>query len=216
MKLSIRASITLVMLALLLAACLPTAPTQQEQPQIQGTPQQSAQDVQSSIETAVAQTVEAQNQIGTSVAETMTAQPTATATATLLALPTLTPFDISTPTRVPSVSGGGSTTTPDYMCDVIRVRPYDNTEFLHGQDFDIKWTILNTGKKVWPAGYDLKYYSGPLMTNAGTVQLPEMDPKDQFSVVFDAKAPDEPGFHVMTWVVEGKLCFPYVAIYVRR
>lgn len=214
MKTSIRASITLVILALLLAACIPATQSQQA-PQVQSTPQQSnAQDVQSEIETAVAQTVEAQNEIGTSVAQTMAAQPTATFTETPFALPTLTPFDISTPTRVPVISGGGSQPQADYACDIIHVRPYDNTEFLHGQDFDIKWTILNTGRKIWPAGYDLKYYSGPKMTNAGIVQIPELDPGEQFSVVFDATAPEEPGFHVMTWVVESKLCFPYVAIIV--
>jgi hypothetical protein len=53
------------------------------------------------------------------------------------------------------------------------------------------------------------------MTGAGTVQLPSMAPGDQFSVVFDAVAPDEPGFQVMTWVVQGQICFPYVAIFVK-
>jgi len=212
MKTSIRAIITLFTLALLLGACLPAASGQQD-PQSQNT--QSPQNVQSEVETAVAQTIEAQNQVGTFVAQTMAAQATATFTATPFAIPTLTPFIISTPTNKPSSGGGGGSSKPDYACDVIHQRPYDETEILHGQSFDIKWTILNTGTKIWPAGYDLKYWSGPHMTSAGIVQLPEMDPNEQFSVVFDAIAPDEPGRHVMTWVVEGQLCFPYVLIIVQ-
>ena len=39
-------------------------------------------------------------------------------------------------------------------------------------------------------------------------------PDDQFSVVFDAVAPDETGLQVMTWVIEGQICFPYIAIIV--
>jgi hypothetical protein len=208
MKTSIRAIITLFTLALFLGACLPATPGQQD-------PTQSPQDVQSQVETAVAQTIEAQNQVGTFVAQTMAAQATATFTPTPFTIPTLTPFVISTPTNKPS-GGGGVPSKPDYACDVIHQRPFDNTEFLHGQSFDIKWTILNTGAKTWPAGYDLKYWSGPHMTSAGTVQLPEMDPNEQFSVVFDATAPNEPGLQVMTWVVEGQLCFPYVAIIVTK
>ena len=215
MKKSNRAMITLVILALSLSACLPaTASNQPQSQQVQNT--QSSQDVQSDIGTAVAQTVEAQNQVSTFVAQTMEAQATLTptATATLFSLPTVTPFVVTTPT-VRSSGGGGAPPKAEYSCDIIHQRPYDNQEFLHGQEFDIKWTILNTGTKTWPAGYDLKYWSGPKMTGAGTVQLPSMAPGDQFSVVFDAVAPDEPGFQVMTWVVQGQICFPYVAIFVK-
>jgi hypothetical protein len=215
MKTSIRAILTLFTLALFLGACLPASSGQPQDTQAQNT--QSPQDVQSEVETAVAQTIEAQNQVGTFVAQTMEAQATATFTVTPITIPTLTPFVISTPTNRPGGNGGGGAPPkPDYACDVIHVRPYDNTEILHGQGFDIKWTILNTGAKIWPAGKDLKYYSGPKMTSAGTVQIPELDPNEQFSVVFDATAPDEPGLQVMTWVVEGQLCFPYVAIIVTR
>lgn len=219
MKNSNRAMITLFILAFFLGACLPaTTSSQPQSQQVQNTQSvQNAQNVQADIETAVAQTVEAQNEVGTLVAQTMAAQATLTPTptATLFALPTVTPFIISTPTNRPGGSGGGSSPAKaDYSCDIIHQRPYDNSEFLHGQKFDIKWTILNTGTKTWPAGYDLKYYSGPKMTGAGTVQLPQMAPDDQFSVVFDAVAPDETGLQVMTWVIEGQICFPYIAIIV--
>ena len=222
MKKTNRAIITLLILAFFLGACLPSTSTgQQQSPQVQNTQAvqqnaQNSQNVQAEIETAVAQTVEAQNQVATFVAQTMEAQATSTPspTATLLSLPTLTPFAVSTPTNKPSGGSGGVPPKAEYSCDIIHQRPYDNSEFLHGQKFDIKWTILNTGTRTWPAGYDLKYYSGPKMTNAGTVQLPQMKPNDQYSVVFDAVAPDETGLQVMTWVIEGQICFPYIAIIV--
>lgn len=213
MKTSIRAIITLFTLALFLGACLP-ATSGQQNPQIQNT--QSLLDVQSQVETAVAQTIEAQNQIGTFVAQTIQAQATPTFTATPITFPTLTPFVISTATNRPSGGGGGGGSSKSALsCDVIHQRPYDNSEFFPGQEFDIKWTILNTGTSSWPAGYDVKYWSGPKMTSAGTVELPAMDPDDQFDIVFDAAAPSEPGFQVMTWVVEGQICFPYIAINVK-
>jgi hypothetical protein len=106
---------------------------------------------QSDIGTAAAQTVEAQNRQHF-VAQTMEAQATLTptATATLFSLPTVTPFVVTTPT-VRSSGGGGAPPKAEYSCDIIHQRPYDNQEFLHGQEFDIKWTILNTGTKTWPA-----------------------------------------------------------------
>jgi len=88
----------------------------------------------------------------------------------------------------------------------------DNTVFKPNKEFDIRWTIVNTGTKPWPAGLDVKYYSGPLMSTTTFAELPAMDPGDTYEVILDAFAPSKKGFHVMTWVVEGKLCFPYVAI----
>ncbi len=186
-------------------------------------PGQSPEQVQAQIETSVALTISAQQQIDDAVAQTVAAQATPTFTATPTGavtiptftpvIPTVTPFTVNTPAS--SGGGGGGVYAADYSCDVIRVRPFDNTEFNQGTDFDIKWTILNNGRKAWPAGYDLKYYSGPKMTAATRVELPALAPGDQYSVVFDATAPDDLGFQVMTWVVEGQLCYPYTAIIVK-
>ncbi len=199
---------------LLLTACVPAQSGT-------GTP---GSDVQGQIETSVALTVEAQGQIGTSVALTVAAQdPTETATATFTPtalIPTITPL-VSTVTPLPPPSGGGTSggvpPKADYACDVIHQRPFDNTEFNPGEEFDIKWTILNTGTKSWYQGFDLKYLSGPNMTTTGVtrLQLPAMAPGDQYDIVFDAKAPMKKGSHVMTWLVDGPTCYPYVAIIVK-
>jgi hypothetical protein len=117
-----------------------------------------------------------------------------------------------------SSSGGGSgTNTPhEYSCSAINRRPYDNTIFRPGDKFDIKWTIVNTGTKTMVAGLDLKYNSGPQMTNRTRVELPELKPDAQFVVDFDAVAPQKEGTHIMTFVVDGQLCYPYVAIIVEK
>jgi len=205
--------ITLAAIMLVLTACVPG---------------QTPVDVQAQVDTAVAQTMSAQDQVATSVALTVAAQnPTSTSTAVFTAtsssastVPTLTPvIPTVTPLNTPSSgsgSGSGSgSNVADYSCDIIRRRPLDNTEFNREADFDIKWTIINTGTKAWPAGFDLKYFSGPHLVTPTRIELPAMKPKAQFDIVFDAKAPTQKGFHVMTWVVEGKLCFPYTAIIVK-
>lgn len=215
MKKIIQMAVIMLTLALFIGACLPAASDQQD-PQAQNT--QSLQDTQSQIGTAVAQTIEAQNQIGTFVALTTEAQATATFTPTPITIPTLTPLVILTSTSRPSSGGSGGSVSPgtyEYSCDIYNRRPRDNSEFLHGQDFDIKWTIENTGTKSWEAGMDVKYFSGPQMTSVTLVEIPVvMKPNDTYTIVLDATAPQELGFQVMTWTVQGQLCYPYVAIMV--
>jgi hypothetical protein len=190
---------------LMLAACSP-APA---------TPTAAGPNVDMQVATSVAATLIALQSM------TAAAQPSATATAeaqdptATAMLPTATPFVIPTSTRAPG-GGGGGNTTPTYACDVIRQRPFDNQVFRPGDKFDIKWTILNTGTATWVEGKDLSYFSGTKLTSAGTVELPQMKPRGQFSVVFDAKAPEKPGFYVMTWKLQGGFCYPYVAINVER
>lgn len=208
--------VVLISLACSLAACGPTG--------------QSPEQVQAQVETAVAQTMQAQQQIDDSVAQTVQAQnasasptlvdtPTLVPTNTAINFPTLTPI-VATVTPINPPSGGngsgGSVTKPKYACDIIHQRPFDNSEIIHGGDFDIKWTILNTGTKTWDPGVDVKYYSGPQMSSVTLVEIPvKMEPGDQYDIVLDAKAPEERGFQVMTWVVQGPYCYPYVAINVK-
>ena len=202
--------ILLAVIILLLTACVPA---------------QGVEDVQGQVETAVAQTMAAQDQIAQSVALTVAAQnPTATVTQTFtptsVVIPTITPL-IPTVTPLPpsGSSGSGSSVSqkPDYACDEIHKRPFDNTEFNAGADFDIKWTVLNTGTKTWYQGFDVKYISGPNMTTSGItrLELPAIKPGGQYDIVFDAKAPMEKGFHVMSWLVETANCNLYVAIIVK-
>lgn len=196
----------------------------------------SAEEVQAAIDTAVAQTMAAEGKIATSVALTVEVQEPQAApalpTATLVPpqpLPTLTPIlPTATPLGITSSSGGGSgsgggggggSSTSELSCDPdLGKRPFDNTVFNPGETFDIKFTIMNTGTKTWPAGYDLTYFSGPFMAPAfpALIELPKMEPGDKFSVgPYDAFAPADDGFHVMTFKLQGGFCYPYIAIIVK-
>ena len=193
--------------AFLLAACSPApAPT---------APTVDLNEIANQVSTAVVGTMAAQ-QTGTAAAQpsaTETPVPNLPPTMTQI-LSTATPFVVPTATSYSSSGGSSSVTRYKYSCDVIHQRPLDNSEFRPGDDFDIKWTIVNTGTATWPAGTDFKYFSGPKMTSAGALELPQMKPGDQYSVAFDASAPSEKGFQVMTWIVQGGFCYPYVAIIV--
>ena len=196
---------------ILLAACAP-APA---------APTQDPAEVQQEIQQAVALTVAAQNAL-TEQAEASIPEPTNTplptqteAAAPTPLLPTATPFVVVPPTLTPVPAGGGGVVAPlplEYDCTSRDRRPFDNTVFKPNKEFDIRWTIVNTGSKSWPAGFDVKYYSGPKMSPTLVVELPAMAPGDSYEVILDAFAPTERGFQVMTYTVEGQLCFPYVAI----
>jgi hypothetical protein len=200
---------------LLLAACAP-APA---------APTQDPAEVQRQIQEAVALTVSAQS-VQTEQAQALIPEPTNTPLPTQTEavpptplIPTATPFVVvPPPTTAPSTGGGSGFTPvkPDYACDIIHQRPYDDTPFKSGATFDIKWTIVNTGTKTWAKGLDLKYSDGPQMTASGDspVELPEMKPGDQYEVILDATAPDGQGMQVMVWMLEGGFCYPYVWIIV--
>lgn len=211
MKKQIQMLVIALTLSVLMGACTPTTTVQQSQ-QAQNTPEL---DTQSQINTAVAQTIEAQNQIATAVMLTTEAQSTAAPTATLLTIPTLTPFVISTPTTKPASGGGKPPAKAAYSCDVIRVRPAAYTEINRGQEFDIKMTVINNGTATWYQGYDFKYAGGTVMTTTTHIELPAMAPGDTYEMVLDATAPTAYGDHTMTWTVEGRLCFGYATITVK-
>ena len=202
----------------LLAACAPAPPQ----------PTQDPNQVIDQVGTFVALTVAAQNALTQAAVSptpeaTNTTLPTQTPegavpSPTAVNPPTATAILIPTSTAVSSGGGGGGGTSSqsDYACNPFPRLPRDNTVFRPGDHFDIKWTIVNTGKKTMIAGLDLKYDDGPQMTSTTIVELPKLEPGDQYVVNLDAVAPSKEGTHIMTWTVEGSLCFPYVAIIVEK
>lgn len=174
------------------------------------------------VETSVALTVSSQNLDTAEAAPQETATLVPTATEVLVdtptpILPTATPFVIVPPTTAPGGGGGGvAPTSTGYSCDIIHQRPFDYTVYKPGDRFDIKWTILNTGTRTMRNGLDLKYNQGPKLTSVTRIELPELAPDDQFPLELDATAPDREGNYIMTFIVEGGLCYPYVAITVEK
>jgi hypothetical protein len=196
----------------LISACAPAQPTQ------------SPEDIESQVATSVALTVAAQN------AQTQAAQ-SAVPPATNTTLPTQTEAVVASPTPIlptatntavvlPTSSGGGggggTTVKPEYACNPFPRLPRDNTIFRPNDTFDIKWTIVNTGTKAMAAGLDVRYDDGPQLTTTTFVELPRLEPGDQFVVDLDGVAPAKEGTYIMTWSVEGSLCFPYTAIIVEK
>ena len=201
-------------LIVLLSACQPAQPTQ------------NPTDITNQVATSVALTVAAQNALTQAAPSlvpeaTNTTLPTQTEVGVLPSptpvLPTVTAIVLASPTVVSSGGGGGGTTTkPQYACNPFPRLPRDNTIFRPNDSFDIKWTIVNTGTKTMQAGLDLKYDDGPQLTKTTLVELPELEPGDSTTVTFDAVAPSKEGTYIMTFSVEGSLCFPYTAIVVEK
>ena len=150
--------LVIIILAALLAGC--------------GAPGQSPEAIQAQVNTAVAQTLEVEDQIAKSVVLTVDAQvPLSTPTAEVV--PTVTPITIPTFTPVvPTVtpvaiippSGGGSggsssggASSPKskiYSCAIVSEKPYDGASFRPGDSFDKSWTIKNTGSATLEAGWE--------------------------------------------------------------
>ena len=203
--------LTVMAMVFLFAACTPAQPTQT----------QEVVNIEDEVATAVALTVAAQNTQTAEAIPPATNTPLPTQTEAVppsptAILPTPTPLPLPTATRVAGGGSGATATKPEYACGVVSRRPFDNTVFRPNAEFDIVWTIVNTGTKTMAAGLDLKYLSGPKLTTTDRVELPELKPGAQYSVDFDAVAPSKQGFYVMTYLVDGQLCYPYVAIIVER
>jgi len=205
----------------LLTACAPTAAPAAAVTQDPALVQQLIeQSVALTVAAQNAQTLEAQALIP---AATNTPLPTQTEAAPLVpSLPTTTPFVIVPPTNtvVANNNGNSGSSIPvvqsGYDCTVTNQSPLDNAVFKPNKDFDINWTIVNTGTKTMQAGLDVKYYSGIKMTTITHYELPAIKPGEKYKVVIDAKSPAKEGLQVMTWIVEGKLCFPHIAIEVKK
>lgn len=200
----------------LLAACAPAPAPTQDPAEIQ---RQVAESVALTVAAQNAQTEAAQPVVPEATNTPLPTQTEAVPASPTPLLPTATPFVIVPPTSTvssSSSSGGGGRVVvkPDYACEAINREPRDNTKFRAGYAFNIQWTVVNTGTKTMRQGLDLKYFSGPQLTSTTLIELPELAPGDRYQVTMGAVAPSTYGFYVMTWVVEGELCYPYVAFYV--
>jgi hypothetical protein len=194
----------------LLAACVPAQVSTPD-------PDEFARQVAISV----ALTVASQNLETAEAAPVVTDTPVPTATLVVVDTPTAilhtaTPFVFVPPTTVSGGGGGGGSTRPQYSCDTIRRRPFDGTIFKPGDKFDIKWTIVNNGTKTLGAGLDLKYSIGTKLMADRIVELPELEPGEQFAISFDAVAPEREGTYTMAYVVEGGLCYPATQIIVEK
>ena len=200
---------------LLLAACAP-APA----------PTQDPAEIQRQVQEAVALTVAAQSAL-TEQAQAQIPDPTNTPLPTQTEAgvlssptpvpPTATAIVISSPTTVASTGGGGGVpVSRDYACNIVNQSPRDNSYWKQNKDFDVNWTIVNTGTKAWRDGLDLIFSSGTNMATTTFMELPALKPGEQYKVVLDAVTPSKNGTYTMVWKLEGGFCFPYISIIVEQ
>lgn len=191
----------LITLVALLAACAPSA-------------QQPTADVQAQVNTAVAGTMEVNERIDRAVEQTVAAQ----------GQPTEEPADknvalLQTATAVPTIVLTTPTSTPiplKYTCSVYKKKPRDNESFSKNSDFDVKFTVTNTGTRIWPKGVDFKFVGGTDIASPNRVEIPKaLQPGQSYEIVLDGKAPDKKGHYVMTFFVDGPMCYGYIAINVK-
>lgn len=195
----------LVTLAAMLTACLPAA--------------QPTADVQGQVNTAVAGTMQANEQIDLAVAQTVAAGEAAVSVesaglnevvlqASNTPDPTFTPFVVASPTATPIPL--------KYTCSVFKKKPRDNENFNKNEKFDVKFIITNTGTRPWPKGIDFKFVGGTDLASPNRVEIPRaLVPGETYEVVLDGQAPDKKGFYVMTYFVDGPMCYGYIAINVK-
>jgi len=193
----------LMTLAALLAACLPS--------------QQPAVNVQDQVNTAVVGTMQANEQIDRAVEQTVAAQNAAESTEAPAEVEVvLQTTATNTPFVIPSLTPTATLIPPRYSCSVTTNKPTTNQPMNAGQDFDIKWTIKNTGTAAWYNAIDIKYYSGESMAAGKRAEIKALlKPGETYQLVLDAKAPKSKGPHFMAWMVDGGMCYAYVTVWVK-
>lgn len=197
--------------AALLAACLPAT--------------QPTQDLQSQLNTAIAQTMEINNLVALNVQQTLTAlapaasptpMPTNTPEPTFetVQLITDTPFPLPVlPQVVPAVV---LPTQKPYSCYITTQKPKSGQIMHPGEKFDIVWVIVNSGAAGWNAGVDIKFSGGHQLSTTTRFEIPvALAPGGSFKITLDGKAPAETGTKYMAWKVDGPTCYGEVAITVK-
>jgi hypothetical protein len=216
--------LVIIILAVLLAGCSAPGP--------------SPEAIQAQVNTAVAQTLEVEDQIAKSVVLTVDAQvplstPTAEVapTATPVTIPTFTPVvPTVTPVAInpPSSGGGGGSSSGSgssskskiYSCAIVDEKPYDGASFRTGDSFDKSWTIKNTGSATWEANWEFEYKGGDDISPTGDFYIgQQVKPGGTITLVIEVDAPkivqkDSGKVFVMTWSLNNgsHFCTPYVAI----
>lgn len=145
---------------------------------------------QSSISTAVAQTVQARDSLTEVVSiPTTTPEINSEASATPAVIPTSAPTLASAPSDPNCI---GATLVAETPPDGVILKP--------GEYFWKTWTFMNSGTCAWGPSYELVYRSGDLMGGLVSYPLPEeVLPGEQKDISIYLKAPDTEGTFTGYW-----------------
>jgi hypothetical protein len=148
---------------------------------------------ESSISTAVAQTVQAgQSLTAIAVQPTITAAITSAATVDVVNTPTSAPTLASAPSDPNCVSA-----------NLVGENPPDGAILAPGEYFWKTWTLLNTGTCTWDSSYKLIFWSGELMGGLISYPLPvEVLPNEQKDITIYLKAPETEGTFTGYWQLQ--------------
>lgn len=152
------------------------------------------------LQTAVAQTVAAQQQVSP-----QTPQPDQ-------ALPTITPAPTNTVQNSPTANP-----KPCNKGFLVNESPQDNAKFNVGEDFDKRWRIRNDGTCTWNTSYRLVFADGSKMGGPSSQNLTQnVAPGESVDIIIDLTAPNLAGTYRGNWQLlddDGVVFFsPYVII----
>jgi hypothetical protein len=105
------------------------------------------------------------------------------------------PYPYPSPYHPPVVTGS---------CALVAVSPATGTTYSPNGDFDIKWTIKNTGSSTWSKeAVDYQYVGGTKLYKRSSIyDLPsDVASGSQVDIVLDALAPASTGRYYMTWAL---------------
>lgn len=141
-----------------------------------------------------------------SLTPTVTRTPTSTPTATptfLFLLRTRVPPRTPTPTGGGS-SGSGSSGSGGYSCVLVSQKPTDGTAFKPNANFDMVWTMENSGGKTWQVNdVDFAYVSGRKMQAQDAYDLPrDVVPGETVAMTVKMNAPKLAGEWKTVWTLK--------------
>jgi Ig-like domain-containing protein len=179
----------------------------------QATPEEPTPDAEM-IYTAAAQTVQAQltqeallNPTATNtMAPTNTPQPTST----LAGVPTLPLPGLVTPGSVQITLPAIATATLQAgpvadKAEWIANTPADYTELPNDVDYDIVWTLKNTGTTTWTTDYIYRFYAGDTLHQKSSYKLRKnVAPGESVDITVDGKTSGLKGEKSATWVITNK------------
>ncbi|HNT55175.1 MAG TPA: NBR1-Ig-like domain-containing protein [Anaerolineaceae bacterium] len=122
--------------------------------------------------------------------------PAVTATPLITRAPTRTHTPVQSPTNTAQPTSEG------YNCTLIAISPAIDTVIGAGNDFDVRWTIKNSGSQTWDSGdVDYRWFSGDKLHTGNDVYDLAVDvlPNGTIDIIIDVKAPTTVGTYGATW-----------------
>ena len=153
-----------------------------------------SQPPESSISTAVAQTVQAQNTLETVPATTV---PVLTDTPPSLSLPAATVMATGAPVT------GAAQGSCEASASLVGESYPDGTIVPPGETFTKVWNVQNTGTCVWDSSWQLIFYGGDLMDGIASYSFPQpAQPGETVEVPIILRAPAQNGTYTGEWMLK--------------